>query len=133
MAQEVADGDLTVSVPELKAGSGEVDELLAGLRTMVTELRTVVSGIRNAAEELAAMAQQISASTEEMSASTEEMASTSQRLSDQATDQATQARGAAADAERILRIATQLADGAKLAPAGTVFIVVIPFGVIQQT
>ncbi len=115
VAKQVAGGDLTATVPDLAAGAGEVDELLEGLRTMVSELRTVVTGIRGSAEELAAMAEQISASTEEMSASTEEMASTSQRLSDQATDQATQVRGAAADAERILRIATQLAEGAKLA------------------
>jgi len=115
VAQRVAAGDLTASVPTLAAGAGEVDELLDGLRTMVAELRGVVAGIRTSAEELAAMAQQISASTEEMSASTEEMASTSQRLSDQSTDQAGQVKKAATDAERILTIATQLAEGAKLA------------------
>jgi methyl-accepting chemotaxis protein len=115
VAQRVAGGDLTASVPTLTAGAGEVDELLDGLRTMVSELRGVVAGIRTSAEELAAMAQQISASTQEMSASTEEMASTSQRLSDQSTDQAGQVKKAATDAERILAIATQLAEGAKLA------------------
>lgn len=115
VAQRVAGGDLTVEVRNEAGGTGEVALLLDGLRTMVAELRGVVAGIRSSAEELAAMAQQISASTEEMSASTEEMASTSQRLSDQAADQATQVKGAAADAERILAIATQLADGATLA------------------
>lgn len=114
VAGRVAEGDLTAE-PPVHAGTGEVEVLLGGLRTMVVELRGVVSGIRSSAEELAAMAQQISASTEEMSASTEEMASTSQRLTDQATDQATQVKEAAADAERILSIATQLADGATLA------------------
>jgi methyl-accepting chemotaxis protein len=115
VAQRVAAGDLTTAVPALAAGAGEVHDLLEGLRTMVNELRTLVTGIRGSSEELAAMAQQISASTEEMSASTEEMASTSQRLSDQATEQARQTKGAAADAERILAIGTQLAEGAKLA------------------
>ncbi|MDH4350906.1 MAG: methyl-accepting chemotaxis protein, partial [Gemmatimonadota bacterium] len=115
VAQRVAGGDLTVEVRDEAGGSGEVALLLDGLRTMVTELRGVVTGIRSSAEELAAMAQQISASTEEMSASTEEMASTSQRLTDQAADQATQVKGAATDAERILAIATQLADGATVA------------------
>jgi methyl-accepting chemotaxis protein len=114
VARRVAEGDLTVE-PSAQAGTGEVQVLLGGLRTMVAELRGVVTGIRSSAEELAAMAQQISASTEEMSASTEEMASTSQRLTDQATDQAAQVKEAAADAERILGIATQLADGATLA------------------
>jgi len=114
VAQRVAAGDLTVQPPS-QEGAGEVQVLLGGLGTMVAELRGVVTGIRSSAEELAAMAQQISASTEEMSASTEEMASTSQRLTDQATDQAAQVKEAAADAERILGIATQLADGATLA------------------
>jgi len=115
VARRVAAGDLTSEVPLLATGAPEVRETLASLRGMVAELRGLVSGIRRSAEELAAMAQQISASTEEMSASTEEMASTSQRLSDQSTEQASQVRSAASDAERILAIGTQLADGAKLA------------------
>jgi methyl-accepting chemotaxis protein len=115
VATRVAAGDLTVTVPALSVGAGEANALLTSFRTMVSELQTLVSGIRASAEELAAMAQQISASTEEMSASTEEMAATSQRLTDQATEQAGQVRSAAGDAERILAIATQLADGAQLA------------------
>jgi methyl-accepting chemotaxis protein len=115
VATRVASGDLTVEVPAVAVGAGEADALLTAFRTMVTELRALVSGIRGSAEELAAMAQQISASTEEMSASTQEMAATSQRLTDQATEQAGQVRSAAGDAERILAIATQLADGAQLA------------------
>lgn len=115
VATRVAAGDLTVEIPTLTTGAGEADALLVSFRTMVAELRVLVSGIRASAEELAAMAQQISASTEEMSASTEQMAATSQRLTDQATEQAGQVRSAAGDAERILAIATQLADGARLA------------------
>jgi methyl-accepting chemotaxis protein len=115
VVRRVAGGDLTSEVPLIAVGAPEVKETLASLRGMVGELRSVVSGIRGSAEELAAMAQQISASTQEMSASTEEMASTSQRLSDQSTEQASQVRSAAGDAERILAIGTQLADGAKLA------------------
>jgi methyl-accepting chemotaxis protein len=115
VAQRVAGGDLTVEVTAAAVGAGEAEALLASFRTMVAELRTLVSGIRASAEELAAMAQQISASTEQMSASTQQMAATSQRLTDQATEQAGQVRSAAGDAERILAIATQLADGAQLA------------------
>ena len=115
VVRRVAGGDLTSEVPLIAIGAPEVKETLVSLRGMVGELRAVVTGIRGSAEELAAMAQQISASTEEMSASTEEMASTSQRLSDQSAEQASQVRGAAGDAERILSIGTQLADGAKLA------------------
>jgi methyl-accepting chemotaxis protein len=115
VVRRVAGGDLTSEVPLLATGAPEVRETLSSLRGMVGELRDVVTGIRGSAEELAAMAQQISASTQEMSASTEEMASTSQRLSDQSTEQASQVRSAAGDAERILSIGTQLADGAKLA------------------
>jgi methyl-accepting chemotaxis protein len=115
VAQRVAGGDLTVSVPTLETSTAEAEDLLEALRKMVAELRTLVFGIRASAEDLAAMAQQISASTQEMSASTEEMAATSQRLSDQAGQQSEQVRGAAGDAERILSITTQLAEGARLA------------------
>jgi len=115
VASQVAAGDLSTDVTALQRAAPEVQAMLVSLRQMIVELRSVVTGIRSAAEELAAMAQQISASTEEMSASTEEMASTSQRLSDQSGRQADQVHGASADADRILAIATQLADGAAMA------------------
>jgi len=115
LARRVAAGDLTSDVQLLVLGAPEVKEMIASMRGMVGQLRSLVSGIRGSAEELAAMAQQISASTEEMSASTEEMASASQRMSDQSGAQAEQVRGASTDAERILSIATQLAEGASLA------------------
>ena len=115
VARRVAGGDLTSDVPLLALGAPEVKEMLASLRGMVGRLRGLVNGIRGSSEELAAMAQQISASTEEMSASTEEMASASQRMSDQSGAQAEQVKSASTDAERILSIATQLAEGAALA------------------
>jgi methyl-accepting chemotaxis protein len=116
IARRVAEGDLSVTVE----GAGdqavaEARQLLTAVENMIHQLRTLVTAIRASAEELAAMAQQISASTEQMSASTEEMAATSQRLSDQASQQSVQVREATGDAERILAIATQLADGARLA------------------
>jgi methyl-accepting chemotaxis protein len=116
VAERIAGGDLTASVNGGGADTvGETRLLLGAVGGMVGELRGLVTAIRSSAEELAAMAQEISASTEQMSASTEEMAATSQRLSDQAGQQSGQVREAAGDAERILAIATQLADGARLA------------------
>jgi methyl-accepting chemotaxis protein len=116
VAERIAEGDLTASVNGGgRATVGETRQLLTAVGGMVGELRSLVTAIRSSAEELAAMAQQISASTEQMSASTQEMAATSQRLSDQAGQQSVQVREAAGDAERILSIATQLAEGARLA------------------
>jgi methyl-accepting chemotaxis protein len=116
VAERIAGGDLTVSVNGEGADTvRETRQLLGAVGGMVGQLRGLVTAIRSSAEELAAMAQEISASTEEMSASTQEMAATSQRLSDQAGQQSGQVREAAGDAERILAIATQLADGARLA------------------
>lgn len=111
----VAGGDLTAVTAVGTLGQGEAAVLFASVRSMVDQLRALVSGIRGSSEELAAMAQQISASTEEMSASTEEMAATSQRLSTQSSEQADQVRQAADDANKILAIATHLADGSRLA------------------
>ncbi|HET7039990.1 MAG TPA: methyl-accepting chemotaxis protein, partial [Gemmatimonadales bacterium] len=116
VAERIAAGDLTASVNGGGRDTvGETRQLLSAVGGMVGELRGLVTAIRSSADELAAMAQQISASTQEMSASTQEMAATSQRLSDQAGQQSAQVREAAGDAERILAIATQLADGARLA------------------
>lgn len=115
VAERIASGDLSVSVGQETAGSEEVAQLMGSVQTMVGALRGLVGRIRGAAEESAAMAQEISASTQQMSASTQEMANTCQTLSSSATEQAGMVRAGAADAARILDIATHLADGARVA------------------
>jgi methyl-accepting chemotaxis protein len=112
VAARVASGDLTVAAAASKGGPDETGALLGSVDTMVAALRRLVGAIRAAADEAAAMATQISAATEEMSASTEEMSATCQDLSRRAGEQAQLVRAAAADAAKILQIATVLAAGA---------------------
>jgi len=112
IASRVAGGDLSVTVVAEQTGTAEVGDLLSSVHTMVVALRRLVGAIRTAADEAAAMATEISASTEQMSASTEEMSATCQDLTRRAAEQAQLVRAAAADATKILQIATILAAGA---------------------
>lgn len=117
VAQRVADGDLAVQVATLHRGTDEVGDLLQAIDRMVVALRTLVGAIRASSEESAAMAQEISASTQEMSASAQEMATTCQHLTQQASEQAAIIRQTSNDADKILEIASTLADGTSAAAA----------------
>ena len=111
-AEQVASGDLSVNV----YGSGENDEvgrLSRAVETMVTALRRLVTAIRSAAQETAAMAAQITAGSEQMSAAASEMAQTSNDLSHQSTEMAQTIQRTAADAARLVDIATRLSAGAR--------------------
>jgi methyl-accepting chemotaxis protein len=111
-AELVASGDLSVEV----YGSTENDEvgrLSRAVETMVTELRRLVTAMRSAAQETAAMAAQITAGSEQMSASASEMAQTSNDLSHQSTDMAQTTQRVAADAARLVDIATHLSAGVR--------------------
>jgi methyl-accepting chemotaxis protein len=113
LATRVADGDLTVAAAAEVEETAEVSDLTAALRAMVGALRRLVGTMRSAADEAAAMAAEISASTEQMTASTQEMASSCHDLSKRSADQAHLVRGAAADAAKVLEIASILATGAE--------------------
>ena len=112
VATQVAQGNLSTTVPEAGGAATEGNRLLRAIAEMVGALQNLVGAIRGASSEAAAMAQQISAATEEMSASTEEVASTTADLTDRATKQAGVVRLAADDARKILGIAEALAEGA---------------------
>jgi len=112
VATQVAQGNLSASVPGAEGAGTEGNRLLGAIAAMVTALQDLVGAIRGASSEAAAMAEQISAATEEMSASTQEVASTTADLTDRATKQAGVVRLAADDARKILGIAQELAAGA---------------------
>jgi methyl-accepting chemotaxis protein len=111
VASRIASGDLSVQVAGERGGADEVGDLLQSIERMVTALRTLVGAIRSSAEESSAMAEQISASTEEMSASAQEMATTCQNLTLRASEQADLIRQTSGEAEKILAIASTLAEG----------------------
>lgn len=113
VTQQVANGDLSLTVTTQRRGSEETRHLLASVQSMVEALRRLVGAIRTSADESAAMASEISAATEEMSASTEEMTSTTQDLTRRAAEQAQLVRASADDAGRILTIASALATGSE--------------------
>ena len=113
ITQQVANGDLSLSLSAPRGGSGEMENLMSSVQTMVEALRRLVGAIRTSADESAAMAAEISAATEQMSASTQEMTSTTQDLTRRAAEQAQLVRASAEDATRILHIASALAMGSE--------------------
>ena len=109
LAIRVAQGDLSITTHEGKAGK---DALSISLATMLDKLRELVGTIRQHAHDAAAMSEEIAASTEQMNASTQEVASTTGDLTERANQQAVVVRAAAEDAGKILDIAQELAAGA---------------------
>ncbi len=115
VAQRIAEGDLTMDTVTEGSRDDEVHDLISSVNEMVGTLTTLVGAIHSSANESAAMAQEISASTQQMSASTHEMSKTCQHLSAQAADQASMIQNATSDVQRILDIASRLAQGTRTA------------------
>jgi methyl-accepting chemotaxis protein len=113
VANQVAQGDLTVREVHVPRASTEVQDLVTSIRSMVDELRGLVGTIRGNASEAASMAEQISSSTQQMSASTQEVSSTCTDLTERASRQAALVRATAEDAAKILAIAEELATSAQ--------------------
>ncbi len=115
VAQRIAKGDLTMGTVTEESHDNEVNDLISSVNEMVGTLTTLVGAIHSSADESAAMSQEISASTQQMSASTHEMSKTCQHLSAQAADQASMIQDATSDVQRILDIASRLAQGTRTA------------------
>lgn len=115
VAQRIAKGDLTMDTVTEESHDDEVYDLVSSMNEMVGTLTTLVGAIHSSADESAAMSQEISASTQEMSASTHEMSKTCQHLSAQAADQTSMIQDATSDVQRILEIASGLAQGTRTA------------------
>ncbi|MCZ6918198.1 MAG: methyl-accepting chemotaxis protein [Gemmatimonadetes bacterium] len=115
VARRIADGDLSVHAVGEGDRNDEVYELVVSINKMVHALSSLVGAIHTTADESAAMAEEISASTQQMSASTQEMAKTCQHLSSQAAEQASMIQQGSSVANRILEIASKLAQGTRTA------------------
>lgn len=94
VAEQMAGGDLTVSVRE----RSRKDKLMQALNAMIRRLNTVVSSVQQASE-------QVSAGSQGMSA-------TSEQMSQGATEQAASAEEASASMEQMLSSINQCADNA---------------------
>ncbi|WP_244936688.1 methyl-accepting chemotaxis protein [Methylobacterium currus] len=109
VATAIADGDLTIEAKRLsdKDGLGiALEQMLAKLRTVVSEASAAASNVSAGSQELSASAEQLSqgsteqaASTEEASASMEEMAANVKQNAENAGQTETIARQSAKDAE----------------------------------
>ena len=73
VAKEVANGDLTKPVPEIKTGD-EIQELGKSFATMVTNLRQILGKVNEASLQVASTAEEMSSSSEQNSSAAQQIA-----------------------------------------------------------
>lgn len=108
-AQQVAGGDLTVTLTERSAK----DDLMKALSAMVKKLSEVVADVKGAADNVAAGSQQISASSEEMSQGAAEQAAAAEEASSSMEQMSSNIRQNADNAAQTEKIALKSAVDAK--------------------
>ncbi|MBJ6725802.1 cache domain-containing protein [Geomesophilobacter sediminis] len=104
-AQQVAQGDLTVSIKERSAG----DELMIALHAMVEKLREVVAEVKTAADNVAGGSQELSASSETMSQGASEQAAAAEEASSSMEEMSSNIRQNADNAIETEKIASKSA------------------------
>ncbi len=109
MAEEIAQGDLTVEVNILS----DKDTLGKALSSMVEKLARVVSEVKVAADNVASGSQQLSSSSEEMSQGATEQASSAEEASSSVEEMASNIRQNADNAQQTEKIAIKSASDAK--------------------
>ncbi len=109
MAEEIAQGDLTVKVNVLS----DKDILGKSLAAMVEKLGRVVSDVKVAADNVASGSQQLSSSSEEMSQGATEQASSAEEASSSVEEMASNIRQNADNAHQTEKIAIKSASDAK--------------------
>ena len=109
MAEEIAEGDLTVKVNILS----DRDTLGKSLASMVTKLGLVVTEVKTAAGNVAAGSLELSASSEEMSQGATEQASSAEEASSSVEEMTANIRQSADNAQQTERIAIKSAADAK--------------------
>ncbi|BEH11254.1 hypothetical protein GSUET_28660 [Geobacter sulfurreducens subsp. ethanolicus] len=108
-AQQVAGGDLTVSLTV----RSDRDDLMKALSAMVKKLSEVVADVMSAADNVAAGSQQISASSEEMSQGASEQAAAAEEASSSMEQMSSNIRQNADNAAQTEKIALKSAVDAK--------------------
>jgi methyl-accepting chemotaxis protein len=109
VAQEIANGNLTVSVRERSAQ----DELMKALVTMVRRLTQVVNDVRTAADNVATGSQEMSSSSQEMSQGATEQAASAEEVSSSMEEMVSNIRQNADNAQQTEKIALKAAQDAR--------------------
>ena len=111
VAEAVAAGDLTVSVPAIKTGD-EMQDLNEAVRTMIKNLTALLGEMRIESDNVASASHQLSASADESACAVEQITATIQQMAGGAEQQSASAARTASAGEQIRSGIEQIATGA---------------------
>ena len=111
VAEAVAAGDLTVSVPVIKTGD-EMQDLNEAVRTMIQNLTRLLGEMRTESDNVASASYQLSASADESARAVEQITATIQQMAGGAEQQSASATRTASAGEQIRSGIEQIATGA---------------------
>ncbi len=111
VAEAVAAGDLTVSVPTIRTGD-EIQELNESVRTMIQNLTALLGEMRIESDNVASASYQLSASSDESARAVEQITATIQQMASGAEQQSASATRTASAGEQIKTGIEQIATGA---------------------
>jgi methyl-accepting chemotaxis protein len=112
IAKEVARGDLTRSVPEIKTGD-EIQELASSFATMVVNLRNLIGKVNESSLKLASSAEETSSSSEQNSLAVQQIAKAIEGLSIGHNEQVKIVNEAVNTVEQMTESISSIASGAQ--------------------
>jgi len=109
VAQEIADGNLTIAVQE----RSEKDELMQALAAMLEKLNEVVNNVQNTANQVASGSEELSATSEQISEGATEQAASAEEVSSSMEQMIANIKQNADNAQQTEKIAVKSASDAK--------------------
>jgi len=113
VTQFVADGDLTVVMPEIK-NRDEIGVLSRAVSVMLHSLRDIIREVSAQSEGVGATSQELSAASEQATAASEQIADNLAQLASRATDQAASVKDTCVAIEQLSASAQQVAANAEI-------------------
>ncbi|KLU64590.1 methyl-accepting chemotaxis protein McpB [Desulfosporosinus acididurans] len=113
IAQSVANGDLKVSIPEIK-NRDEIGVLAQAVGDMVRSLREIIGEVLNQSESVAATSEELSAAAEEATTASEQVSSTLVQLATGASSQALSVKDTSVVIEQMSSSAQQVAANTEI-------------------
>jgi methyl-accepting chemotaxis protein len=113
VAQSVAQGDLTIKMPQIK-NKDEIGALALDVGEMLHSLREIIGEVFNQSERLATTSQELSAAAEEATASSEHVSGTLTQLASGVANQAMSVGDTSSVLEQLSANAQQVAENAEI-------------------
>jgi methyl-accepting chemotaxis protein len=111
VADQLAKGDLTVTIPVMKRD--EIGHLFLSMQNMLGKIRNVVTAVKNSADNVTSESQGVSASSGEIARGANDQASVAQQVTSSMEQMAANIKQTAANARETEKIALRVSDDAK--------------------